>query len=98
MIFCTKFGTPLNSVLYSQAIEKIINEINLTRDPLDAMEKFSGHCFRHTFATRCIALGFDPKTLQEILGHSNIKITLSLYVHPTEKMKTTCMNKLILKQ
>lgn len=61
-------------------------------------ENYSYHTLRHTFATRCIALGFDPKTLQEILGHSNIKITLSLYVHPTEKMKTTCMNKLILKQ
>lgn len=61
-------------------------------------ENYSYHILRHTFATRCIALGFDPKTLQEILGHSNIKLTLSLYVHPTEKMKTTYMNKLILKQ
>ena len=54
LLFTTKFCTPLNSQIYCDAIEKIINEINLTRDPLDTMDKFSGHCFRHTFATRTI--------------------------------------------
>ena len=46
LLFTTKFGTPLNSQLYLQAIGKIVDEINLTKDPLDAMEKFSGHTFR----------------------------------------------------
>ena len=38
------------------------------------------HSLRHTFATRCIEAGFDVKTLSEILGHSSVKITLSLVV------------------
>lgn len=52
------------------------------------------HTLRHTFATRCIELGFDPKTLCEILGHADIKITLSLYVHPSDDMKIKSMEKL----
>lgn len=55
---------------------------------------FNFHALRHTFATRCIELGFDPKTLMEILGHSDIKITLAFYVHPTNNLKAESMNKL----
>lgn len=94
LIFCTKFGTPLNSVLYSQAIEKIINEINLTRDPLDAMEKFSGHCFRHTFATRCFEANIAPKTVQVYLGHASLKMTMDIYTSVMEKKKTDDMKML----
>ena len=45
------------------------------------------HMLRHTFATRCIEAGMKPKTLQTILGHSNIGITMNLYVHITEDEK-----------
>ena len=45
------------------------------------------HVLRHTFATRCIEGGMKPKTLQTILGHSNIGITMNLYVHITEDEK-----------
>lgn len=34
-----------------------------------------------TFATRAIESGMNPKTLQEIMGHSNFNITMSLYGH-----------------
>ena len=45
------------------------------------------HTLRHTFATRAIELGFDPKSLSEILGHSNVKTTLDLYVRPSVEQK-----------
>ena len=45
------------------------------------------HVLRHTFATRCIESGMRPKTLQMILGHSNIGITMNLYVHVTDDEK-----------
>jgi len=47
----------------------------------------SFHALRHTFATRCIELGMDMKTLSEILGHSNVTTTMSIYVHSTELQK-----------
>lgn len=49
------------------------------------------HVLRHSFATRCISMGMDAKCLSEILGHSNIKITLQLYVHPTMIQKRAMM-------
>lgn len=52
------------------------------------------HTCRHTFATRCIELGFDPRTLSEILGHSSVKITLDRYVHPSMKQKKNSMDRL----
>ena len=49
------------------------------------------HGLRHTFATRCIELGMDIKTLSEILGHSNVSTTMSIYVHSTELQKVKQM-------
>ena len=45
------------------------------------------HVLRHTYATRAIEGGIRPKTLQVILGHSNVGITMNLYVHVTEDEK-----------
>ena len=52
------------------------------------------HSLRHTFATRCIELGFDLKSLSEILGHASVNITLNRYVHPSMELKTKHMNML----
>ena len=52
------------------------------------------HSLRHAFATNCIALGFDVKTLSEILGHSSVEITLNRYVHSSLDRKKACMNML----
>ena len=52
------------------------------------------HSTRHTFATRCVELGFEIKSLSEILGHSSVNITLNRYVHPSFDMKRSNMNKL----
>lgn len=49
------------------------------------------HSLRHLFATNCIALGFDVKTLSEILGHSSVEVTLSRYVHSSMERKRACM-------
>lgn len=52
------------------------------------------HATRHTFATRCVELGFDIKSLSAILGHSNVAFTMNRYVHPTMALKAENMNKL----
>lgn len=58
------------------------------------IENYSFHALRHTFATRCVEMGFDTKSLSEILGHSNINTTLSVYVHPSIQQKKTQMERL----
>lgn len=52
------------------------------------------HTLRHTFATRCVEVGFEIKSLSEILGHSNTTITLERYVHSSMELKRDNMNKL----
>ena len=54
------------------------------------------HALRHTFATRCVELGFEIKSLSEILGHANVNITLNRYVHSSFELKHSNMNKLTL--
>lgn len=71
---------------YYMRYKRWLKKINL---PL-----YSFHALRHTFATRAIERGFDAKTLSEILGHSNVKITLDRYVHPSMDMKRAQMERL----
>lgn len=52
------------------------------------------HALRHTFATRCIEVGIDVKTLSEILGHATVSITLNTYVHSSMDRKREQMEKL----
>lgn len=51
------------------------------------------HIFRHTFATRLIDCGSDPKTVSELLGHSSVHITLNKYVHPSLDMKKNAIDR-----
>ena len=52
------------------------------------------HTLRHTFATRCVEVGVDVKSLSEILGHANVSITLNTYVHSSLEMKRNQLEKL----
>ena len=78
-VFLCRKGEPVKNSTYDTALFKICDK--------DGIKRFSMHVLRHTFATRCIEGGMLPKTLQKILGHSNIGITMNLYVHITEDEK-----------
>ncbi len=76
-VFLCKNGTPVKNSTYDTMLFKLCDKAGIPR--------FSMHILRHIFATRCIEAGMKPKTLQTILGHSNISITMNLYVHTTEE-------------
>ena len=80
-LFTTKFNTPLNSQIYSDAIKEVIDMINVSKSCDEEMEYFSGHTFRHTFATRCFEAGVSPKVVQSYLGHATLQMTMDLYTH-----------------
>lgn len=54
------------------------------------------HALRHTFATNCISSGADAKSVSEILGHSNVNITLNRYVHPNLETKRSAINSIVI--
>ena len=95
-LFVTKFNTPLNSVIYSDAIKAVIRQINLTRPFDNQFETFSGHTFRHTFATRCFENGVNAKVVQSYLGHASLKMTMDLYTHVTEEKSAMDIEKIVL--
>ncbi len=58
------------------------------------IEPVKYHTLRHTFATRCVEMNFDIKSLSEILGHASVTITMNRYVHPSMELKRENMQKL----
>lgn len=58
------------------------------------IEDMHFHVLRHTFATRCVEVGFEIKSLSEVLGHSSPRITLERYVHSSVEFKKQNMAKL----
>ena len=94
-LFVTRFNTPLNSVIYSDAIRSVIRRINETRNPKNQFDFFSGHTFRHTFATRCLEAGIQPKVVQSYLGHATLKMTMDLYTHVTDEKATEDIERIV---
>ena len=94
-LFVTRFNTPLNSVIYSDAIRSVIRRINETRSLDNQFDFFSGHTFRHTFATRCLEAGIQPKVVQSYLGHATLKMTMDLYTHVTDEKATEDIERIV---
>lgn len=76
---------PLDPRTYQKLFKKILRNVEV-KD-----RKF--HAIRHTFATRALELGIDIKTLSELLGHSNVSITLNIYAHSLMEQKKIAMDK-----
>ncbi len=58
------------------------------------LEGVHAHTLRHTFATRAVEVGFEIKSLSEVLGHATTTITLERYVHSSMELKRSNMDKL----
>ena len=84
-LFVTTLNTPLCAWSYRNAINSIVEKINEKRELDSQFELFSGHVFRHTFATRCLENGVQPKVIQAYLGHASLKMTMDLYIHVTDE-------------
>ena len=86
LVFCDECGNYLNKDKITYPYKKILKENNIPT------RKF--HDLRHTYATRLFELGESAKTVQELLGHSEISMTLNTYTHVLEDMKTNAASKL----
>lgn len=81
LVFSTMRNRPLQEMSIITSINTILT--NMSKDGIH-IQKFRPHAFRHTFATRAIENGVNPKTLQKLLGHSTLQMTMDLYCHVTD--------------
>lgn len=82
------FRAPRGGLLGARCVKKDIDQLCKAA----GIERFSAHAFRDTFATRAVESGMQAKTLQEILGHADIGITMNLYAHVMENAKRRQMD------
>ena len=83
LVFTSKTNNPLNASNIKDSINYIVAKIN-RENPDFYFEHLTPHGLRHTFATNCIERGMTPKTLQKIMGHSSLQMTMDLYCHVRE--------------
>ena len=79
-VVATKNGKPISP----RNIDRTFRQI-LTAAGID--KKCGVHSLRHTFASMLFKKGADPKTVSEILGHSDVNITYNIYIHLIEEQK-----------
>lgn len=78
-LYLDKNGRPMVALhweKYFQHIRKKYNKIYRIQMP-----KVTPHVCRHTFCSNMAKSGMNPKTLQYIMGHSDISVTLNTYTH-----------------
>jgi len=100
LVFTTSQGTPLQESAIRKMLVKVVAEINAEeaaraqkegREPL-VFEHIHPKTLRHSFTTKATERGMEPKTLQRIMGHSKLELTMNLYVHSTVEKKQEDMN------
>ena len=76
-------GEPAKNSSYDTHLYKLCDEAGIKR--------FCMHTLRHTYATRAIESGVQPKVLQKLVGHASIKTTMDRYVHVTDESMTNAV-------
>ena len=95
LVFLTKNNTPIRRETIRVSLSIVARDMNNRESDLAkseereliSIEKITPHTLRHTFTTRAFESGLKPKTVQAILGHSNLEITMNLYTHVMKETK-----------
>ncbi len=85
-MFCTLHGTHLNPNHVVEEFKKLLNRARLPN--------IRFHDLRHSAATLLLSLGVHPKVVQELLGHTQISMTMDVYSHVLPGMQQDAMSKL----
>jgi site-specific recombinase XerD len=72
-VFVNGRGSPLSRMGVWKILQKHVARSGLTK-------RVTPHTLRHSFATHLLESGYDIRTVQELLGHSNVQTTM-IYTH-----------------
>jgi len=86
LVFCKKRGEFIDPTYLLVVFKKMLKEIGLP--------SMRFHDLRHSAATLLLAMGVHVKVVQELLGHSNITITLNIYSHVLPSLQQEAMDKM----
>ncbi|PPK90796.1 phage integrase family protein [Kineococcus xinjiangensis] len=73
LVFTTPIGTPLDPSNFDKSFKELLSRADISA--------IRFHDLRHTFATFLIAEGTPPRVVMELLGHSQIGVTMNTYAH-----------------
>lgn len=85
-LFVNDFDKPIEAVTLIKGYNKVLKRIGLVG--------INSHTLRHTYATRLLEANEHPKVVQELLGHSDITMTLNIYSHVMPDVKYAAAAKL----
>lgn len=96
-VFCNRNRQALVPRNINNTVNRLVNSYNKREIELAAAENrqpivlpnFSPHILRHTFCTRLCESGMNIKVIQDVMGHSNISITLDIYNSVTPDFKAS---------
>lgn len=78
-LYLDKNGMPMVSLHWEKYFQHICEKYNKIYK--EELPKITPHVCRHTFCSNMAKSGMNPKVLQEIMGHSDISVTLDTYTH-----------------
>lgn len=99
LVFPNKYGKPQQRGDVQRILNRIVRAYNEEHEKDSSSQvcklpNLHPHMLRHSFATRCFELDIPPKTVQMLLGHSSIQLTMDIYTHVSEQKKREDMKKL----
>ena len=80
-LFLDKKDIPEVALHWERHFQWALGKYNRTHE--EQMPKITPHSFRHTYCTNMANRGMNPNTLQYLMGHANITMTLGYYAHGT---------------
>lgn len=85
-VFADELGNPIDDKRPGRNLKTILKSIGI--------EPIKFHALRHTYATRLFEAKVPPKTVQVLMGHYDISITMDIYTHVMEDIKIEAVDKL----
>lgn len=92
-LFLDKDGKPKVAMHLKHMMKRMVDRYNGTHE--DKLPSMTPHVLRHTFCAEMANSGIDLKSLQYLMGHSDVGVTLNVYTHASYEAAESAMRKAV---